>query len=188
MPSLPARYSHDPIGPFYHSPSSPPIAKVSFHPWGEHDAILLVLTADGLLREYDILHDAEEPTQITDFSAASGTAGRTAMPSRGVSYGLSSAFTPSKAEKSRRQRSASATPSSRALVQRNARGGTPMSTSYGKGASSARHAFGDVDEGADTAVSFCCGEGEGDWSPFTLYCLMQNGDIYCVCPYLPKKA
>lgn len=63
-----------------------------------------------------------------------------------------------------------------------------MSVPFSKGASPARHAFGDTDEGADTAVSFCCGEGEGDWSPFTLYCLMQNGDVYCVCPYLPKKA
>lgn len=161
---------------------------MSFHPWGEHDAVLLVLTADGLLREYDILHDAEEPTQITDFCAPSGVIGRSAMPSRGVSYGLSTITTPSKAERSRRERSASATPSSRALVPRGARGGTPMSVPFSKGASPARHAFGDTDEGADTAVSFCCGEGEGDWSPFTLYCLMQNGDVYCVCPYLPKKA
>jgi nucleoporin NUP82 len=48
------------------------------------------------------------------------------------------------------------------------------------------------DEGEDIAVSFTFGathaEERSGWAPFTLYCLMQNGDLYSVCPYLPKTA
>ena len=162
--------SHDPIGPFYHSPSSPSIAKVLFHPWGEHDAVLLVLTSDGLVREYDILHDPDEPTQVTDFCSTGSI-----LPARGVSYGMT---TPKKPTDPRRPMS-----SSKALV-RSQRSGTPFRNVNAKG----KGTFGDSDDGADIAVSCCIGEGEGDWSPFTLYCTMANGDIYCVCPYLPKKA
>jgi len=38
------------------------------------------------------------------------------------------------------------------------------------------------------ATALCFGSGEGDWGPLTAYCLMNNGSIYAVCPYLPKAA
>ena len=38
------------------------------------------------------------------------------------------------------------------------------------------------------AVSFAIGQGQNDWAPFTVYGLMQNGDIYAVCPFMPTKA
>lgn len=56
-----------PVGPYYHPPStsiSPSVTKVLWHPWGANASSLLVLTVDGLLREYDALQDAEEPQQI----------------------------------------------------------------------------------------------------------------------------
>lgn len=37
-------------------------------------------------------------------------------------------------------------------------------------------------------VSFALGKGRADWGPLTVYALMKSGDIYAVCPYLPKNA
>ncbi|THV08713.1 hypothetical protein K435DRAFT_959241 [Dendrothele bispora CBS 962.96] len=56
------------IGQFYHSArSAPPVAKIEWHPWGEGDSTLMVMTVDGKLREYDISVDAEEPQQVLSF-------------------------------------------------------------------------------------------------------------------------
>lgn len=46
----------------------------------------------------------------------------------------------------------------------------------------------DLDEEAETAVSFCFGSGGGDWGALTVYGLMADGTIYSLCPYLPKAA
>ncbi|KAF9782863.1 hypothetical protein BJ322DRAFT_1073133 [Thelephora terrestris] len=56
------------VGQFYHaSGSSPQVAKVDWHPWGENGSTLLVMTSDGKLREYDISIDADEPQQTISF-------------------------------------------------------------------------------------------------------------------------
>ncbi|KAG2152099.1 hypothetical protein BD769DRAFT_1403131 [Suillus cothurnatus] len=56
------------VGFFYHhSPSSAPIAKIEWHPWGEAGSTLMVMTVDGKLREYDISVDTEEPQQVLSF-------------------------------------------------------------------------------------------------------------------------
>lgn len=38
------------------------------------------------------------------------------------------------------------------------------------------------------AVSFDFGHGNSGWAPFTVFCLMRNGDLYSICPVLPKKS
>lgn len=186
------RISQDPVGPFYHTRSSETIAKVSFHPWGVDDTTLLVLTTDGLLREYDILEDPEEPTQVFDFSQPDGQSSLPPVdpiPHRGVRYGLNSNSSSTR----RREKSESATPTSRRTRSRtrsrsrSKSRATPSNGTYHSKNSKAGM-FGDRDEASSRAVSFCVGQGESDWAPFTLFCLMQNGDMYCVCPYLPKKA
>lgn len=60
-PELPANAL--PVGSFYHTRGSPRIAKVLWHPWGQNGSSLLVLTDDGILREYDISADPSEPAQ-----------------------------------------------------------------------------------------------------------------------------
>ncbi|KAI0796551.1 nuclear pore component-domain-containing protein [Abortiporus biennis] len=56
------------IGQYYHAAqSSPPIAKIEWHPWGQGGTTLLVMTVDGKLREYDIALDTEEPQQVLSF-------------------------------------------------------------------------------------------------------------------------
>ena len=164
------RDSHDPIGPYYHSHSSPGIAKVAWHSWGEKDATILVLTSDGLLREYDVLRDPEEPTQVIDFCSDGS-----ALPHSSSSSGMKSftyGATPTKSSKR-------TTPGTALVKHRNS---TPQKQKKKKPPLSA------IDSDATTAVSLCFGEGQSDWSAFSLYCLMQNGDLYCVCPYLPKSA
>lgn len=184
-------FSQDPVGPFYHTRSSETIAKVAFHPWGIDDSTLLVLTSDGLLREYDILQDPEEPTQVIDFSQVHGDSSLPPAglaPLRGVRYGLNSS-TPR-----RRERTSSATPTrrrsrSRSRSRSRTRSVSRAISSHGlNGKTSTGGTFGDRDDTSTRAAAFCFGKGNADWSPFTLYCLMQNGDLYCVCPYLPKSA
>ncbi|ORX91102.1 hypothetical protein K493DRAFT_287243 [Basidiobolus meristosporus CBS 931.73] len=38
------------------------------------------------------------------------------------------------------------------------------------------------------AVSFCFGSAKKDWGPFTAYVLMRNGDVYSLCPLMPKAS
>lgn len=66
------------VGQFYHSlPGSSPVAQVIFHEWGENGSSLLVLTQDGIVREYSLEDDVEEPaTTLNLCDDASGTAGR----------------------------------------------------------------------------------------------------------------
>jgi nucleoporin NUP82 len=51
-----------------------------------------------------------------------------------------------------------------------------------------RGAFGIDAHAASTAVSFTIGCGQADWGPLTLYGLMSNGDVWAICPYLPKRS
>ncbi|KAF7301405.1 hypothetical protein MIND_00705700 [Mycena indigotica] len=37
-------------------------------------------------------------------------------------------------------------------------------------------------------ASFSLGQGQADWGPLTVYAVMKSGDIYAMCPYMPKNA
>ncbi|KAJ6516069.1 hypothetical protein C8R45DRAFT_855821 [Mycena sanguinolenta] len=112
------------IGQFYHAEkSSPHIAKIQWHPWGESGSTLMVMTQDGKLREYDISVDTEEPQEVLS-------------------------FVPEKKTKS----------------------------------------FLAEDASEREVASFCLGHGRADWGPLTVYALMKSGDIYSICPYMPKNA
>ena len=37
-------------------------------------------------------------------------------------------------------------------------------------------------------ASFTLGRGKADWGPLTVYAVMKSGDIYSICPYMPKNA
>ncbi|KAJ7095237.1 hypothetical protein B0H15DRAFT_774867 [Mycena belliarum] len=37
-------------------------------------------------------------------------------------------------------------------------------------------------------ASFSLGQGRADWGPLTVYAVMKSGDIYSICPYMPKNA
>ncbi|KOS15115.1 nuclear pore complex protein [Malassezia pachydermatis] len=52
------------IGSYYHGlHGCPRIAQCAWHPLGMNGTSLMVLTDDGLLREYDVAQDVEEPAQ-----------------------------------------------------------------------------------------------------------------------------
>ncbi|CBQ67735.1 conserved hypothetical protein [Sporisorium reilianum SRZ2] len=168
-----------PVAPYYHSAhSDSAVAKVDWHPWGENGTSLLVLTEDGLLREYDVAKDTEEPQQTASF-----------LPLQSTST-------------TQRSRSRSATPS---LYSRNA-DSSLAPRSFGVSAD---------DDDATTAVSFSLcvtntpqprstpfdrdadqtwvdaasrSSGPSDWSPLTVFGLMRNGDVWALCPFLPKNA
>ncbi|TFK76066.1 hypothetical protein BDN72DRAFT_831507 [Pluteus cervinus] len=37
-------------------------------------------------------------------------------------------------------------------------------------------------------ASFTLGKGRADWGPLTVYVVMRSGDVYAICPYMPKNA
>jgi len=37
-------------------------------------------------------------------------------------------------------------------------------------------------------ASFSLGKGRADWGPLTVYAVTMSGDIYSICPYLPRNA
>ncbi len=44
------------------------------------------------------------------------------------------------------------------------------------------------DESEREVASFTIGKGKADWGPLTIYVVMRSGDIYAICPYMPKNA
>ncbi|KZP00206.1 hypothetical protein CALVIDRAFT_325045 [Calocera viscosa TUFC12733] len=111
------------IGPFFHSsPKASRLAKIDWHPLGEGGASLMVLTEDGIMREYNVFENAEEPKQTVTFLPS------TLRRSRGYS-----AETPQR------------------------------------------------------AVSFAFGRGNDNWSSLTAFCLTNKGEVFSICPYMPKR-
>lgn len=116
-----------PVGAFYHAPQgSTPIAQCVWHALGENSASLLVLTADGVVREYDVTHNVDEPQQTVVCVPQS--------PKRG---GFSAEDDDSMIAQS-------------------------------------------LAVGADCATD--------DWLSLSLFVLMRNGDVWALCPFLPKHA
>lgn len=37
-------------------------------------------------------------------------------------------------------------------------------------------------------ISFTFGKGRADWGPLTVYALTRSGDVYAICPYMPRNA
>lgn len=195
-----------PIGRKYHSldpwvlTSSSPIVDVLWHPFGTASQVLLVLTYDGTVREYDLGKDTAEPAQIIrlseddPFRASSPTQAAQDAKKRGASS------TPGKRQPTPnwKDRVGQITPTkspSRSFGVSGAYRGTPPSTarkgkSFGLGDSSWFGAD-DDDEHASKQlagsemVAMCLGEGKGDWGALTLYGMTREGDVVAVCPYLP---
>ncbi|CCM04850.1 uncharacterized protein FIBRA_07043 [Fibroporia radiculosa] len=44
------------------------------------------------------------------------------------------------------------------------------------------------DESEREVVSFTLGKGRADWGPLSIYAITRSGDIYAICPYMPKNA
>ena len=50
------------------------------------------------------------------------------------------------------------------------------------------HSF-QADDAAEREVaSFALGKGTADWGPLTVYAIVKSGDIFAICPYIPKNA
>jgi nucleoporin NUP82 len=49
-------------------------------------------------------------------------------------------------------------------------------------------AFNAIDSADREVASFTLGKGKADWGPLTIYAAMKSGDVYAVCPYMPKNA
>ncbi|MCO5565645.1 hypothetical protein L7F22_019319 [Adiantum nelumboides] len=197
-----AFYHHDRIG------GKLRLADVHWHPWGELGSSLLIMTKDGVLREYNVSVDVEEPTQTV--SLLPGQAN--------LNDQYLSKF------KRLRSRSRSQTPAAAAALARSRRSTSRIAfdddgsasedgqldddladESFYTASGSIRTAGGQ----GRTAVAFTIGidmrnlsDGNGmetllldqetgissDWTPLTIFTLCTNGDIYTLCPFMPKSA
>ncbi|GJE84496.1 nucleoporin nup82 [Phanerochaete sordida] len=51
-----------------------------------------------------------------------------------------------------------------------------------------RKSFLAEDDAERQVASFALGKGSADWGPLSVYAVMRSGDIYAICPYMPKNA
>lgn len=152
------------------------VVKVLWHGLSYRAGTLLALYSNGMVHEYDITRDSKRPTQILDFNSPLGilphhtidqdTGEMTETHEELVARMLGTADSPSISSRTRGESSGAQN------LARNRREGT----------------FSAEDVSATKAVSMCFGTGIGDWGPMTLYGLMENGDLYAICPYLPRNA
>lgn len=197
------------VGSFYHHDrigGKLRLADVQWHPWGEMGSSLLIMTKDGVLREYNVSVDVEEPTQTISL-----------LPGQANLKGHS-------LSKFKRSRSRSQTPAAAAALARSRRSTSRIAfdddgsasedgqfdetladESFHTASGSIRTAGGQ----GRTAAAFTLGidmrnlsDGSGiqslsldqetdispDWTPLTIYTLCTNGDIYALCPFMPKNA
>ncbi|KAG0148788.1 hypothetical protein CROQUDRAFT_654356 [Cronartium quercuum f. sp. fusiforme G11] len=167
------------------------VVKLLWHGLSYRASTLLVLYSDGIVHEFDITKDCRNPAQILDLNSPLGIL--PTQPSdqddtdlgepRGTLVARMKSSTLSASRISSRRRNGSGTfrhetPRRRqesiglGHLDRNRREGT----------------FSAEDVSASRAVTMCFGSGDGDWGPLTLYGLMENGDVYTICPYLPRNA
>lgn len=178
-----------PIAPYYHSAhSDAAVAKVDWHPWGESGTSLLVLTDDGLLREYDVAKDTEEPQQTASFLPI--------QPTPNAQRSRSRSATPNLATHNR----SSSPIASRSSSNFGASGGFGLSAEDDDAttavsfalcvneASLARSTAFDQDDDGAWAAAASRSQGPTDWSPLTVFGLMKNGDVWAICPFLPRSA
>lgn len=124
------------VGAYYHAPHGcAAVAQCTWHPLGRDGASLVVLTEDALLREYDVVHDLDEPQQT-------------------------------------------------------------IACAPGAGRSHAALSADDEDATCAVAMALADATAPGDeacapqsaWLACTVLVLMRSGDVYAVCPFLPKVA
>lgn len=168
-----------PIAPYYHSAhSDAAVSKVDWHPWGENGTSLLVLTEDGLLREYDVAKDTEEPQQTASFLPLHHAAATQRSRSRSATPSLSS-----------RNPDSSVAPRSFCVSADDDDATTAVSFSLCvTNAPQPRSTPFDQDADQAWAEAASLSSGPSDWSPLTVFGLMRNGDVWALCPFLPKSA
>lgn len=162
-----------PVGRFYHTKGSPRIAKASWHPWGYAASSLLVLTSDGIFREYDISTDPAEPAQTLSFVPGPASQGPTSAgwPDRSVS------------------RARSVTPNVSSVFERFGRFGldddddATTAVSFALSPALERRPRSTEPEQAAEQPA-----GWRGWGPLEVFALMKNGDVWKICPFMPSKA
>ncbi|KAJ3016461.1 UNVERIFIED_CONTAM: hypothetical protein HDU68_012211 [Siphonaria sp. JEL0065] len=160
------------VGDVYHAQDTSRIVKVSWHPMSDGFVHLMVLTADGCLRMYDINTDADEPEQTAYFSDQSEF-----MSSKNRKQAILSNSIPVKS---------SSTPKRRGVFGIDLDEREAVSFVVGAGGSSAnRRSF---DGSASEGFNASSDETFQGWSPCTVYGLMKSGDVFAVCPFVPFKS
>lgn len=169
------------LGPFVHSPpASPRIADAVFHPFARES--LVVLDVEGGLYEYDL-----SPLLLSPTSAAAGALGRssTAVTSRRSRRHEEAdpsepvqtlALLPSSRGKTGRFNAVDPSSLTAVSLAFSSASSAPLSSSAGGGGEPS----GDEDWAGSNSEA-----GGADWGPLTLYVGMENGDVRCLCPFVP---
>ncbi|KAJ3255959.1 hypothetical protein HDU77_003458 [Chytriomyces hyalinus] len=147
------------IGDIYHADDTSPIVKVAWHPLSEGDCDLVILTADGWLRMYNISADPDEPEQSFCFSDQSTFSSP------------------------RKTRSKNSTPDKRASARSSdkKRGIFGIDLDEREAISFAFGPDGISSDPKNEATP-------NGWSAFTVYGLMKSGQVLAVCPFIPLRS
>lgn len=132
------------LGPTCHVLDQSPVVSVLWHPLGEQGRCLVTITADGVVRLWEIHHNNQssfnEPSTSADLKKLAN-ATSAAHDFSASKYGSGKAFTPDSVE-----------------LQ-------PAAACFGGRAE----------------------EGEYPWRSMTLWIAMKEGEVYALCPLLPKR-
>ncbi|WAQ81583.1 hypothetical protein PtA15_1A925 [Puccinia triticina] len=185
----PSRQIECPTTPVRTEPGLP-IAKLLWHPWSHRASTLLVLYPTGILHEFDIATDALHPAQTINFNSPYSLLGPPAPIASSPSFdGHPSLISSFQQVSLNPKRQPSHHPPSKSKPRLSSASIPPPARHQsGPHRSTSRGTYGAAHAASSTAVSICFGAGTGDWGPLTLYAIMLNGDMYAICPYLPKNA
>ncbi|KAK0535640.1 hypothetical protein OC835_002315 [Tilletia horrida] len=183
------------IGPYYHSEHNGPsarIAKTLWHPLGQGGTSLLVATRDGTLREYDVGGDADEPVQVVSLLPEHLQRAVAAQFAKTWSASAHSRRTKTPSRARSRTPAAAAADVSRSTAHADRPASAPVDgelASFCIGWDQHPQTLASLDRHAQTLdENLAPGAlAQDDWSPFTIYALLRNGDIYALCPFLPSK-
>ncbi|KAA1088452.1 hypothetical protein PGT21_007567 [Puccinia graminis f. sp. tritici] len=188
-----------------------PITKVLWHPWSHRASTLLILHSNGILLEFDVSRDTLNPTQTIDFNSPYSLLTESYHHHPSYSQAGIASTEPFECHPSLissfQQVSLNSSSTKKSLIglsKHPQRSSTPLGSlkasrskprlsrsippSAKNHRSTSQGTYGTADRASSTAVSLCFGTGAGDWGPLTLYAIMLNGDMYAICPYLPKNA
>lgn len=176
------------------------VVKVLWHEMSYRASTLLVLYSNGRVHEFDITKDSKQPTQVLDFTSHLGILPTTLnRQDDDEESGYPESLSPRVRRMTRSSSNIFNTPNRRRAGPTHHVHNTPRSQressvrcdSYVSDYPEKNRqdgTFSAFDHSATKAVTMCFGSGVGDWGPMTLYGLMQNGDLYAICPYLPRNA
>ncbi|MBW0479075.1 hypothetical protein O181_018790 [Austropuccinia psidii MF-1] len=162
------------------------INKVIWHHWSHLHSTILILYSNSIIYEFDCSFNTQVPTQTIDFNYLSPIQDSLIF-HHPTNNQIDSINHFQNLDISSNQSSPSPKHINSVKKKPHSGSSSPSKINQNPNHSKPGGTYGNIHSSDFDAVSICLGTGSGDWGPLTLYCIMQNGDLYAICPYLPKN-